>query len=298
MNGFLNLLKPPGMTSNAAVVKIRKSIGKIKVGHAGTLDPEAAGVLPIMIGGAARLFDVLTEKQKAYIAVIGFGAATDTQDAQGTVVRTGDTLPTREEFEKVIPQFVGDILQTPPVFSALKIDGRPAYERARDGEEIEMRKRPARVDEIKLLDWMGDSARILVRCGRGVYIRTLCQDLGDAAGCPAHMRFLLRIQSGSFSIDRAVTLEEWENAENRQALLMKLDEPLSHLPKIRVSRKFEKAVRNGNPLYHFEETEEAAFSGGPTRVYMEDTFAGLARWQEEERAFRFSAMLMETGDNQ
>ena len=293
MNGFLNLLKPPGMTSSDAVVQIRRTLPKgVKVGHAGTLDPEAAGVLPIMVGKAARLFDVLTEKEKEYVAEIAFGASTDTQDAQGTVVERSARLPDLSEVEAVLPRFIGNILQVPPAYSALKVNGKTAYDLARSGETVELAPRPARVDSIECLERMGpDSLLLRVRCGKGVYIRTLCHDIGRAVGCPAHMRFLLRTQSGVFTLEQAVTLETWTEKEDRTPLLMRMDEPLAHLPMARVGGQQKKAVLSGSPLTVFEEIDETVRKGGLVRVYCGDVFAGLGRWQGE--ALRFQAMLME-----
>jgi tRNA pseudouridine55 synthase len=292
MNGFLNLLKPPGMTSSDAVVRIRRTLSGEKVGHAGTLDPEAAGVLPIMIGKAARLFDVLADKEKAYVAEIAFGAATDTQDAQGRVTATGDKLPTQEALLAALPAFIGDIAQVPPAYSALKVGGQTAYALARRGEMAELAARPAHVDDITLLEWLPpDAALLRVRCGKGFYVRTLCHDIGAALGCPAHLRFLLRTQSGVFTIENSVTLEEWQDAADRAALLMPPDAPLAHLPLARVSAAHAPACRNGNPLRAFEQLDEAALLGGFVRVYCGEAFAGLGRYAAGE--VRFQAMLME-----
>lgn len=291
MNGFLNLLKPPGMTSSDAVVRIRRTLSGEKVGHAGTLDPEAAGVLPIMIGKASRLFDVLVEKQKEYVAEIAFGIATDTQDAQGTVVRRSEGIPTAEEIAAVLPRFMGDIMQVPPVFSALKVKGQTAYSLARKGEAPTLAARPAHVDTIELLEMTQPNGALLrVQCGKGVYVRTLCQDIGDALGHAAHMRFLLRTNSGSFDIDRSVTLEEWMEAEDRPSLLMALDAPLAHLPVARIPESAAMNCRNGAAMTRFETIDDAVTQGGPVRVYCGETFAGIARWRED--ALRFQAMLM------
>lgn len=292
MNGFINLLKPPGMTSSDVVVRVRRTLSGEKVGHAGTLDPEAAGVLPIMVGKASRLFDVLVDKQKEYVAEIAFGTATDTQDAQGTVIARGGPLPAQAALEAVLPRFVGDIMQTPPAYSALKVGGKAAYALARAGEAPVLAQRPARVDAIELLQMRPpDGALLRIACGKGVYVRTLCHDMGQALACGAHMRFLLRTQSGSFHLKDSITLEAWMDAENRAALLTPMEAPLLHLPAVHVDASQAARCRNGNVLTRFEAADEAARQGGPTRVYCGGAFAGIGRWTDE--GVRFSAMLME-----
>lgn len=292
MNGFLNLLKPPGMTSSDVVVYVRRTLSGEKVGHAGTLDPEAAGVLPLMIGRAARLFDVLVEKQKEYIAEIAFGASTDTQDAQGKVLRRSDALPDFPSLQAALPKFIGDIMQVPPVYSALKVQGRSAHELARRGETPLLAPRPARIDAIELLGDMREGrARFRVVCGRGTYIRTLCHDIGAALGCPAHMAFLLRTRTGFFSIDRSVSLEEWTDSAAREALLTEMDAPLSHLPVARVPERCLSLCRNGNPQTALEFADEAVYAGATARVYCGDRFIGLGSWGQS--ALRMTAVLME-----
>jgi len=294
VNGFINLLKPPGMTSSDAVVFVRRTLRGEKAGHAGTLDPEAAGVLPIMVGKASRLFDVLVDKAKEYITEIAFGASTDTQDAQGVVLerRSSNSLPDSAAVKAAIHGFVGDILQTPPAYSALKVSGQAAYDLARRGEPVALAARPVRVDAIDCLEITGrDSMLLRVQCGKGVYVRTLCHDIGRAVGCPAHMRFLLRTKSGVFCIEQAVTLEAWMDAEDRKALLMPMDAPLAHLPMARVPARCRAGVLNGNAMATFDAEDQAARNGQPVRVYCGDEFAGLARFTEG--ALRFQAMLLE-----
>ncbi|MCL1795335.1 MAG: tRNA pseudouridine(55) synthase TruB, partial [Clostridia bacterium] len=285
--------KPPGMTSSDAVVRIRHTLRGEKVGHAGTLDPEAAGVLPIMIGKAARLFDALVDKDKEYIAEIAFGAATDTQDAQGKPIATSGKLPAMEELRACLPEFIGEIMQTPPDFSALKVEGRPAYAIARKGERARLDARLVRVDSIDVMERTGvNTALLRVRCGKGVYIRTLCHDLGTRLGCLAHMRFLLRTQSGPFRLYDSVTLEEWNQCADRAKFLVPMDAPLSGLPAVRVDASNRAVVLNGHPLPW---TDDSTPPGGLVRVYCGNQFAGLARYQDG--MLRFQAMLMEKTDD-
>ena len=288
-DGFLNLLKPPGITSSDAVVLVRRAFPRgTKVGHMGTLDPEAAGVLPIGVGSAARLFDYVTEKEKTYRAEIAIGAETDTQDATGQVVARGPAV-TEEELRAVLPRFVGEIEQIPPAYSAIKVGGRKLYEAARAGETLEV---PSRKVTIYGLDFAGKSGenRFLldVRCGRGTYIRTLCQDIGRALGTCSHMAFLLRVQSGIFGIADAVTPEEFlESAPD--AHLLPLDAPLRHLPAVHLSEKLERVVRNGNPI-RMEGWKHPLPEGKIARVYLGEAFAGMG--EAKEGCIRFRCMLL------
>lgn len=251
MNGFFNLLKPPGMSSGAAVAVIKRMTGE-RVGHGGTLDPEAAGVLPIMVGRATRLLDYFPDKTKSYAAEIAFAGATDTQDAQGTVTETGNRVPEREEILAVLPQFRGVILQRPPAYSALKKDGMPLYALARQGKSVETKARETLIRSLELGEKTGrDGYMLYVDCGSGTYIRTLCHDIGQALRAPAHMRFLLRTRHGAFSIENAVTLEEIAKAyeEGRlETLLLPLDYPLRELPALSLPEAYWKAGRNGGKL--------------------------------------------------
>ena len=206
--GFLNVLKPPGMSSAQVVGYVRRLLNGAKAGHAGTLDPEAAGVLPVMVGKAARLFDDLQDKEKEYVAEVAFGVATDTQDAQGVPVARGDRWPDESAIRAVLPRFMGTILQTPPMYSALKQDGQRLYDLARRGREAVVPAREVTVHSLRLTGLSPNHGALLrVCCSRGFYVRTLCHDLGEALGCPAHMRFLLRTRSGPFALDTALTLE-------------------------------------------------------------------------------------------
>lgn len=281
MNGFLNILKPPGMTSAAVVSVVRRLTGEKRVGHAGTLDPEAAGVLPIMIGKAARLFDYLVDKEKIYVAEVAFGAATDTQDATGTVITTGDNYPTWAQIQAAAEKLTGDIWQRPSMYSAIKQDGKPMYERARAGEVVEVPLRQVHVESIALHGEAPDHGALMtVRCGKGTYIRSICSDMGVLVGCPAHMRFLLRAKSGAFDLATAMTLEEiteLARAGTLQQHLLPLDMPIGHLPRVEAGAWIEKLVRNGIKLaVKACKGAKDLQEGQATRVYLHGRFWGMA----------------------
>lgn len=292
MNGFLVVLKPPGMTSSDVVVRVRRQLGrKEKVGHAGTLDPEASGVLPLMIGKAARLFDYLVEKEKTYIAELRPGYATDTQDAHGRIVSgTGERI-SREALEAVLPQFVGDIMQVPPMFSALKRDGQKLCDLARQGIDVALDARPTQVYEIRVLHELDDGGfMLMIRCGKGTYIRTLCHDIGAALGTGAHMGLLLRTQTGMFTLEDAKTIEEIEACGDLSQLLTAMDMPLGHVPRVDVMPHAERFVRNGNALTR-RELKGTPEEGRPVRLYLNDQFAGIGRMHGGQ--MKFDAMLLE-----
>lgn len=300
MNGFLNINKPTGRTSSDVVVFVRKRLPRgTAVGHGGTLDPEASGVLPVCVGSATRLFDYIIDKQKAYVARIRLGIETDTQDATGQVVAEHPVDVGEAELRGVLPRFTGSILQIPPMYSALKRDGKRLYQLARRGESVALEPRPCQVDAIEYLGDEGGGVHVLkIRCGKGVYIRTLCNDIGQALGCGAHMLSLERVAAGIFDIESALTLEQVHAlaAEGQLAeALVPLDAPLIHLPEVRVGERRRQAVLNGNPL-------RAAWLDGPApeaeavRVYLNDEFAGIGAPQPNGDV-KFRAMLYKPGED-
>ena len=299
MNGFINLNKPTGRTSSDLVVFVRKRLPKgTAVGHGGTLDPEASGVLPVCVGTATRLFDYIIDKRKSYVARIRLGVETDTQDATGRVVAERAVDVGEDALRAVLPRFTGDIEQVPPMYSALKRDGRRLYQLARKGETVALQPRSCRVDGIEYLGKDGeDTYRLHVDCGKGVYIRTLCHDIGRALGCGAHMQSLERVAAGIFTIGDALTPAQIDAlcAEGRlEKALVPLDAPLHHLPAVRVGEKCRHAVLNGNPL-------RAAWLDAPApaceavRVYLNDRFAGIGAPQPDG-SVKFKAMLYRPED--
>ncbi len=292
MNGFLNILKPPGMTSAAVVGNVRRLTGEKRVGHAGTLDPEAAGVLPVMVGRAARLFDYLTEKEKTYVAECAFGCETDTQDAQGAVTRTGDAYPTLDAVKAATQSLTGDILQRPSAYSAVKRDGKALYELARAGRSVEIEPRPVHIERIDVgPETENHGVMLTVTCGRGTYIRALCEDIGRLCGCPAHMRFLLRTRTGVFDIADAVTLEEAAEAAAQgrlDELLTPMDAPLGHLPRLEVPEAWYKPAFNGVslPVEAFGAQELPEAENALVRLYAGEVFLGLASRHGETMTWR------------
>jgi len=276
MDGFINLLKPPGMTSSDAVVKVRRLLPRgTRVGHGGTLDPDAAGVLPVCVGRGTRLFDYLIDKRKTYVAEGCLGIETDTQDATGQVVARAEVQAGEAEIRAAMARLTGDILQVPPMYSAVKRDGRRMYELARKGEAVALAPRPARVDAFEYLRATGPN-RFLARieCGKGVYVRTLLHDLGRMLGCGAHMAFLLRTRAGAFDIEAAVTLEEL--AADVPGALLPLDAPVMHLPEVRVNPACGRRFLNGNPVSVCD-LDRVPPPGEPLRVYLDGALAAVGQ---------------------
>lgn len=290
-DGFLNLLKPPGMTSSDAVVMVRKAMPRgTRVGHMGTLDPEAAGVLPIGVGKATRLFDYVSDKEKVYRAELCVGAATDTQDATGRIVQRGPGVE-EEAVRAVLPRFMGEIEQTPSMYSAIKVDGRKLYEAARAGQEIEVPRRTVHIERVDFVAQTEENRFLIdVLCGRGTYIRTLCHDIGRAMGTCAHMAFLLRVRTGIFDVCDAVTPEEFlRSAQAGEPALLPCDAPLKHIPAVHLSEKLERVVRNGNPV-RMEGWKHPPKEDSVVRVYLGERFAGMG--QVQQGAIRFRCMLL------
>lgn len=245
--GLINLLKPPGMTSHDAVSFIRRVYRQKKVGHSGTLDPAAAGVLPVYLGHATRLVEYGEAFDKEYRAEILFGITTDTGDDTGAILRQCPVEPALlDDLESVVHSFLGGYDQVPPMYSALKVAGRKLYELAREGKEVARAARPVEIRTIELLYRDRDRAGIHVACSKGTYIRTLCEDIGSRLNLPATMAFLLRTRVGPFSIDQAATLEEIE--AHPDAVLLPADLAASHYPAVHVDSLFTRLLKQGQAV--------------------------------------------------
>lgn len=248
MNGIINILKPPGMTSHDAVSYIRRVFAMKKVGHAGTLDPAAAGVLPVFLGSATRLIEYSAEAAKSYRVEVTFGFETDTGDDTGKVTQTGPCeLPARQRLEEVLATFIGTITQIPPVYSAIKVDGKKLYELARAGIAVEPKARQVHIYDIRILEVRQSTLLLDVDCSKGTYIRSLCQDIGRKLGCPAVMSFLVRTKVGDFTLEQAVSIEEISN--KKEAIVLPLDFAVTHLPLVKLSPSECKDLQQGKAVF-------------------------------------------------
>lgn len=299
INGIINIYKIKGFTSHDVVAKLRGIVKQKKIGHTGTLDPDATGVLPVCLGSATKLCDMLTDKEKEYIAKVQLGVTTDTQDMTGTVLSEKEVNVTESLVREMIQSFVGLYEQIPPMYSALKVNGKKLYELARQGKEVERKARPVTIHYIEILDMALPQITIKVGCSKGTYIRTLCHDLGEKLGCGAAMASLERTKSGQFSLDTAITLEELEeklknSGEDRekvlQTLVIPVDKMFSEYQELRVLPQWEKLIQNGNS---FEEKnlkkeflENDRVDKSQYRVYMnENTFMGVYEYRKKEKKF-------------
>src|SRR5437764_3704546 len=250
MDGIFNINKPRGMTSHDVVAIIRKHLKQKRVGHAGTLDPLASGVLPICAGQATRVAEYLSESGKAYRATLSFGIETDTYDAEGTVVQTTTTATlSRAYIESLLPAFLGEQMQVPPRYSAIKLQGQPAYKRARAGEELELAARPVTISHLDILDWQPPLLTLEIECSKGTYIRSLAHDLGARSGYGAHLRALVRTRSGPFRLADSITLEQLAEAAAQGTVgeyLYPADKALEQYPAITLDEETAARVRHGN----------------------------------------------------
>lgn len=260
-DGILLADKPAGMTSHDVVFRVRRLFGTKKVGHTGTLDPMATGVLVVLIGRAAKASEYVSHDEKAYEAVLRLGLMTDTEDITGTVLETSDRIPTLAEIESVLSRFRGQIMQIPPMYSALKVGGRKLCDLARAGVTVEREPRPVTVSELFCTPTDDPrELRLFVRCSGGTYIRTLCADIGAALGCGGVMASLRRVEAGGFSITDCTTLEALEKmgAEERLALLRPTEALFAELAEVRLPEFYYNLCRNGCEIYqakigtHFE----------------------------------------------
>ncbi len=251
ISGWLVIDKPAGITSTAVVNKVRWAMDAKKAGHAGTLDPEATGVLAIALGEATKTVPFITDALKAYTFTVRLGVSTNTDDAEGEVIATSDLRPDDEAIKAELGAFIGDVMQVPPQFSAVKVDGERAYKKARDGEEMILAARPLWVEELLLVDRPDEDHVVLeMTCGKGGYVRSIARDLGAALGCHAHVKSLRRVWSGPFKVSEGVTLEEVDAKAKTSELdvyLQPLEVGLTDLPEVRCLAESVAKLRNGNP---------------------------------------------------
>ena len=245
-NGILIVDKPSGWTSQDVATKLRGVFHERRVGHGGTLDPMATGVLPIFLGRATRAVEFFESAEKEYIAGLRLGTVTNTQDIQGEVLQTRPVTVTREELAAILPRFTGPQEQIPPMFSAIKIGGKKLYELARQGKEIQRAPRPITIFSLELME--GAETLLRVRCSKGTYVRTLCHDIGAALGCGGCMESLRRTKAGIYGIEQAHPLEEILSMADPGSLLLPVDSLFSQLPAATLSPKEERLCRNGNVL--------------------------------------------------
>ena len=246
MNGIVIVDKPSGWTSQDVTARLRRVFGTRRIGHGGTLDPMATGVLPVFVGRATRGVEFFEHAEKAYETLLVPGLTTDTEDVTGTVLSRQEVTLTREAVEAVLPQFRGEIMQIPPMYSALKVNGQKLCDLARKGREIPREPRPVTIGELTLLGFEEGNPILRVRCSKGTYIRTLCKDMGDALGCGGCMGRLRRIQAGEYTLDDAVPLEKLLEAANPEEYLRPVDSMFRSLPAVTLTPNQEKRCRNGN----------------------------------------------------
>ena len=288
MNGILCINKPQEYTSFDVVARIRGMSKTKRVGHSGTLDPMATGVLPIFLGAATKACNLLPDDSKCYEAAFALGKETDTLDCWGTIKKVREAHVRIEEIQAILPRFTGEIEQIPPMYSAIKVNGKKLYELAREGKEIERKARTITIFAINIVRFLPpDRFEIDVDCSKGTYIRTLCSDIGKALGCGAHMAELTRTRTGSFALEDAITLGELQTMadEGRQEeAFLSMEAALSDFPKIIVSPKSTKMLYNGGRVYaKFYEVEKELTAGDIAAVFdSEHHLVGLYEVRDEE----------------
>jgi len=296
VHGWLVLDKPVGMTSTQAVGAVRRIYDARKAGHAGTLDPLATGVLPIALGEATKTVPYAVDGTKHYRFTVRWGAATDTDDAEGEIVATSEARPNREAIEALLPSFTGEILQTPPAFSAIKIGGARAYDLAREGEKVELEPRPVRIETLALLDMPApDTAMLEARCGKGTYVRALARDMGRSLGCLGHLVALRRTLVAPFHETQAVTLEILEAAaadggeETLLRLLLPIEAALQDLAELSVGQNDAARLLRGQTI--LIRGRDAPASTGPTYATCKGHLIAVGRIEKGElhpiRVFNF-----------
>ncbi len=246
MNGIVIVDKPAGWTSQDVTARLRRVFGTRRIGHGGTLDPMATGVLPVFVGRATRAVEFFSHAEKTYEAVLRLGITTDTEDLTGKVLESREVHISETEFLGILPRFRGKMMQVPPMYSALKIDGQKLCDLARKGKEVERQPRAIEILELECLEFAGDTARLRVRCSKGTYIRTLCKDIGAALGCGGCMAALRRVSAGAYGIDEAVPLQTLLDAPDPERYLRPVDSMFRDCPALTLTGKQEARCRNGN----------------------------------------------------
>lgn len=289
MDGILNINKATGMTSHDVVAKIRKLLKQKRVGHAGTLDPAASGVLPICIGQGTRVAEYLSESGKAYRAEIHFGVVTDTYDTEGSVLRTNDTSElTLTHIEEWLPHFLGTQMQIPPLYSAIKLQGQPAYKRIRAGEEITLEARPIEIYALVVVNWQAPLLTLDIECSKGTYIRSLAYDLGERLGYGAHLAGLIRTRSGPFTLAKSISLEQLAEISAQGTLTdatFPADYALQQYPALHLDEETAGRVLHGN-TFHYDQPSlqpESVLA----RIYdNKGSFLAIAHWDDREQVWQ------------
>ena len=307
LDGIFVIDKTAGMTSHDVVARVRRLARQRRVGHAGTLDPAATGVLPVCLGQATRVAEYLSESGKAYRATVRFGVVTDTYDAEGSVIREAPVMLSEEEIAVVLPAFLGEQMQLPPAYSAIKRGGQPLYKLARAGQEVVVEPRPIVISALRIVSWSPPDLVLDIECGKGTYIRSLAYDLGERLGPGAYLAALRRTRSGPFTLKQAITLDELEAAlagEGWRDYLHAPDEALLDRRAAILASEHEAGMRNGQPLHlrsssasqaasvpgaetEIADASRAPMDGELLRTYSTDgRFLGIARWNAEAAAWQ------------
>lgn len=274
MNGIVIIDKPAGWTSQDVTARLRRVFGTRRIGHGGTLDPMATGVLPVFVGRATRGVEFFEHAEKTYETELLLGVATDTEDTTGTVLFRREVSVTPEQLTAVLERFRGEIMQIPPMYSALKVNGQKLCDLARKGRQVERQPRPVTIHELTLLSREGDTLRLRVRCSKGTYIRTLCADIGEALGCGGCMQALRRTQAGEYTIAEAVPLQQLLEAAEPETYLRDVDTMFRGYPGVKLTVNQEKRCRNGNAF-------SVSLPGGTYRAYSQSgEFLMLAKVED------------------
>ncbi len=310
VNGIINVYKEKGYTSFDVVAKLRGILKQKKIGHTGTLDPDAQGVLPVCLGKATKVCDLLTDKNKEYKAVMLLGKVTDTQDMSGIVLQEREVCVSEQEVRDAVLSFVGDYEQVPPMYSALKVNGKKLCDLAREGKTVERKARPVRILSIEIEKIELPRVTMKVECSKGTYIRTLCQDIGEKLGCGACMESLLRTKVSKFFVEDALTLGQIEELVAKEgagmepaewsaktfSFIQPVDSVFVQYPKAVVLQNYDKVLYNGNRLEkEFFQNYQSEWEETPIRIYDEkDCFIGLYEYKPVQKNYKPAKMFIET----
>lgn len=296
INGIIVIDKPQNMTSHDVVAILRRNLKMKRIGHTGTLDPMATGVLPICLGKSTKLVDYLVDTQKVYRGTLTLGSATDTQDTWGKIIEESSKVVSSEEIKEAVMSYIGEINQVPPMYSALKVDGKKLVDLAREGIVVERKSRKITIHDIEILSIDFPNVDMIIKCSKGTYIRTLCHDIGEKLGTFGHMSKLNRIETGGFFIDQAIAIED-ASAENILKKLVSIDDAISFYKKIDIPVKFKKQILNGVKidLSDFVIDDERYGEIYPYinySVYLNGEFVGIAEFNESKKTITIKKLMV------